>query len=145
MATFKVKWRDMRLGLVKAVIPSIKLGKMLPSYLLEWRWRFKTRKTIWMVKTQAVIVGGFRVARTRGTTQRTQRYRTQGAVRVRSRERRSTATEDLTRQRAHRTTESDTDFTQDQGPRGEVKPLRPAFFYCTATPHEAYKVLVTEL
>jgi hypothetical protein len=29
-------------------------------------------------------VGGFRVARTRGTTQRTQRIRTQGAVRVRS-------------------------------------------------------------
>jgi hypothetical protein len=41
--------------------------------------------------------------------------------------------------------ESDTDFTQVQGPRGEVKPLRHAFLYCNATPREAYKVLVTEL
>jgi hypothetical protein len=68
-----------------------------------------------------------------------------GAVRVRSRERQSTAMEDLTRRRAHRTTESNTDFTQVQGPRGEVKPLRPALLYCTATPREAYKVLVTKL
>jgi hypothetical protein len=67
-----------------------------------------------------------------------------GAVRVRSRERRSMAMEDSTCQRAHRTTESDTDFTQVQGPRGEVKPLRPAFLYCTATPREAYKLLVTD-
>jgi hypothetical protein len=41
--------------------------------------------------------------------------------------------------------ESDTDLTQVQGPRGEVKPLRPAFLYCTATPREVYKVLVTKL
>jgi hypothetical protein len=80
-----------------------------------------------------------------GTTQRTQRYRTQGAVRVRSIERRSTATEDSTCRRAHRTTESDTNFAQVQGPRGEEKPLRPAFLYCTAIPREAYKVLVTKL
>jgi hypothetical protein len=53
--------------------------------------------------------------------------------------------EDSTRQRAHRTTESDTDLTQVQGPRGEVKPLRDAFLYYTATPPEAYKVLITEL
>jgi hypothetical protein len=81
-----------------------------------------------------------------GTTRRTQRYRMQGAVRVRSRERRrSTATEDSTRQIAHRTTENDTDLTQVEGPRGEVKPLRPAFLYCTTRPREAYKVLVTKL
>jgi hypothetical protein len=36
-------------------------------------------------------------------------------------------------------------FTQVQGPRGEVKPLLPAFLYCNATPHEEYKVLVTKL
>jgi hypothetical protein len=90
-------------------------------------------------------VGGFRVARTRGTMRRTQRFRTQEAVRMRSRERRSTATKDSTRRRAHPTTESDTDFTQVQGPRGEVKPLRPAFLYCTVTPHKAYEVLVTKL
>jgi hypothetical protein len=42
-------------------------------------------------------------------------------------------------------TESDTDLTQVQGPHGEVKPLRPAFLYCTVKPREAYKVLVTEL
>jgi hypothetical protein len=36
-------------------------------------------------------------------------------------------------------------FTQVQGPRGEVKPLLPAFLYCNATPREEYKVLVTKL
>jgi hypothetical protein len=90
-------------------------------------------------------VGGFRVVRTQGTTQRTQRYQTQGAVHVRSRERQSTAMEDSTRRRAHHTTESDTNFTQVQGLRGEVKPLRPAFLYCTVTPRKPYKVLVTNL
>jgi hypothetical protein len=36
-------------------------------------------------------------------------------------------------------------FTQVQGPRGEVKPLLPAFLYYNAIPCEEYKVLVTEL
>jgi hypothetical protein len=36
-------------------------------------------------------------------------------------------------------------FTQVQDPRGEVKPLLPAFLYYNATPREEYKVLVTEL
>jgi hypothetical protein len=36
-------------------------------------------------------------------------------------------------------------FTQVQGPRGEVKPLLPAFLYYVAIPREEYKVLVTEL
>jgi hypothetical protein len=36
-------------------------------------------------------------------------------------------------------------FTQVQGPRGEVKPLLPAFLYHDVIPHEEYKVLVTEL
>jgi hypothetical protein len=36
-------------------------------------------------------------------------------------------------------------FTQVQGPRGEVKPLFPAFLYYDAIPREEYKVLVTEL
>jgi hypothetical protein len=36
-------------------------------------------------------------------------------------------------------------FTQVQGPRGEVKPLLPAFLYYDVIPHEEYKVLVTEL
>jgi hypothetical protein len=35
--------------------------------------------------------------------------------------------------------------TQVQGPRGEVKPLLPAFLYCHMTPREEYKVLVTKL
>jgi hypothetical protein len=34
-------------------------------------------------------------------------------------------------------------FTQVQGPRGEVKPLLPAFLYYNAIPREEYKVLVT--
>jgi hypothetical protein len=36
-------------------------------------------------------------------------------------------------------------FTQVQGPRGEVKPLLPAFLYYNAIPHEEYKVLIIEL
>jgi hypothetical protein len=36
-------------------------------------------------------------------------------------------------------------FTQVQGPRGEVKPLLPAFLCYDAIPREEYKVLVTEL
>jgi hypothetical protein len=36
-------------------------------------------------------------------------------------------------------------FTQVQGPRGEVKPLLPAFLYYDAIPREEYKVLVTDL
>jgi hypothetical protein len=36
-------------------------------------------------------------------------------------------------------------FTQVQGPRGEVKPLLPAFLYYDVIPHEEYKVLVTTL
>jgi hypothetical protein len=48
--------------------------------------------------------------------------------------------------RMHNTLQSGTlSFTQVQGPRGEVKPLLPAFLYYDATPREEYKVLVTEL
>jgi hypothetical protein len=36
-------------------------------------------------------------------------------------------------------------FTQVQGPRGEVKPLLPAFLYYDTIPHEEHKVLITEL
>jgi hypothetical protein len=36
-------------------------------------------------------------------------------------------------------------FTQVQDPRGEVKPLLPAFLYYDAMPRKEYKVLVTEL
>jgi hypothetical protein len=36
-------------------------------------------------------------------------------------------------------------FSQVQGPRGEVKPLLPAFLYYDAIPREEYNVLVTEL
>jgi hypothetical protein len=47
---------------------------------------------------------------------------------------------------AQRTAERETpSFTQVQGPRGEVKPLLPAFLYFDAIPREEYKVLVTEL
>jgi hypothetical protein len=48
--------------------------------------------------------------------------------------------------RMHNTLQRGTpSFTQVQGPRGEVKPLLPAFLYYDATPREEYKVLVTEL
>jgi hypothetical protein len=36
-------------------------------------------------------------------------------------------------------------FTQVQGPRGEVKPLLPAFLCYDVIPHEEYKVFVTKL
>jgi hypothetical protein len=36
-------------------------------------------------------------------------------------------------------------FSQVQGPRGEVKPLLPAFLYYDAIPREEYKVLVIKL
>jgi hypothetical protein len=36
-------------------------------------------------------------------------------------------------------------FTQVQGPRGEVKPLLPTYLYYDATPGEDYKALVIEL
>jgi hypothetical protein len=36
-------------------------------------------------------------------------------------------------------------FTQVQGPRGEVKPLLPAFLYYDVIPREEYKVLVTKI
>jgi hypothetical protein len=46
---------------------------------------------------------------------------------------------------AQHTTERDTDLPQVQGLRGEVKPLRHVFLYCTAIPRKVYKVLVTKL
>jgi hypothetical protein len=47
---------------------------------------------------------------------------------------------------AQRTAKRETpSFTQVQGPRGEVKPLLPAFLYYDVIPREEYKVLVTEL
>jgi hypothetical protein len=36
-------------------------------------------------------------------------------------------------------------FNQVQGPRGEVKPLLPAFLYYNVTPREEYKALIIEL
>jgi hypothetical protein len=64
---------------------------------------------------------------------------------VRSRSQRNTATEASRRRGAQRTTERTPSFTQVQGPRGEVKPLLPAFLYYDAIPREEYKALVTEL
>jgi hypothetical protein len=51
-------------------------------------------------------------------------------------------------QKAHRTAERERErpsFTQVQGPRGEVKPLLPAFLYYDAIPRKEYKAVVTEL
>jgi hypothetical protein len=94
---------------------------------------------------KVVDVRGFRVARTRGTTRRTQRF-----------ERRGLYGWDLYRNETRRWKPRDTgehntwqretpSFTQVQGSRGEVKPLVPAFLYYDATPYEEYKALVTEL
>jgi hypothetical protein len=46
----------------------------------------------------------------------------------------------------HNTPQRETpSFTQVQGPRGEVKPLLPAFLHYDTIPREEYKILVTEL
>jgi hypothetical protein len=50
------------------------------------------------------------------------------------------------RHRTHHALQRETpSLTQVQVPRGEVKPLLPAFLYYDAIPREEYKVLVTEL
>jgi hypothetical protein len=89
-------------------------------------------------------VGGFRVARTRGTTQRTQGFECRGlyARDLDCDETRRWKTRDAGelngRQRGTPI------FTQVQGPYGEVKPLLPTFLYYDMIPREEYKVLVTE-
>jgi hypothetical protein len=91
------------------------------------------------------IVDGFRVARTRGTTRRTQRFEHRGLNVGDLGSQRNTMTKASSR-RMHNTLQRGIpSFTQVKGPRGEVKPLLPAFLYYDATPHEEYKVLVTEL
>jgi hypothetical protein len=90
-------------------------------------------------------VDGFRVARTRGTTRRTQRFERRGLNVGDLGLQRNTVTEASSR-RTHNALQRETpSFTQVQGPRGEVKPLLPAFLYYDAIPREEYKVLVTEL
>jgi hypothetical protein len=54
--------------------------------------------------------------------------------------------ESLETSNAQRSAERETpSLTKVQGPRGEVKPLLPAFLYYDVTPREEYKVLVTKL
>jgi hypothetical protein len=74
------------------------------------------------------------------------KIRTQGAERGRSWIATKYGDGSLETSNAQRTAERETpSFTQVQGPRGEVKPLLPAFLYYDAIPREEYKVLVTEL
>jgi hypothetical protein len=90
-------------------------------------------------------VDGFRVARTRGTTRRTQRFVRRGLNMGDLGSQQNTVAED-SRRRTHNALQRETSsFTQVQGPRGEVRPLLPAFLYYDAIPHEEYKALVTEL
>jgi hypothetical protein len=86
----------------------------------------------------SVYVGGFFLARTQVPHKGPKGIERRGLYACDLESDESTAMEDSTCQRAQRTTESDTNFTQVQGPHGEVKPLRPAFLCCTATPREAY-------
>jgi hypothetical protein len=92
-----------------------------------------------------IVVDGFRVARTRGTTRRTQKIRTQGAERVRSWIATKHGDGSLDCRTRYTLQRGRPRFTQVQGPRGEVKPLLPAFLYYDATPREEYKALVTKL
>jgi hypothetical protein len=90
-------------------------------------------------------VGGFRIARTRGITRWTQRFKRRGlyAWNLDHNETRRRKPRDAGEHNApQRETPS---FTQVQCPRGEVKPLLPTFLYYDAIPREEYKALVTEL
>jgi hypothetical protein len=69
----------------------------------------------------------------------------QGADRVRSRIAVKHGDESLECRTRYALQRERPSFTQVQGPRGEVKPLLPAFLYCNATPREEYKALVTKL
>jgi hypothetical protein len=74
------------------------------------------------------------------------KIRTQGAERGRSWIATKHGDGSLEMSNAQRTAERETpNFTQVQGPRGEVKPLLPAFLYYDVIPREEYKVLITEL
>jgi hypothetical protein len=93
----------------------------------------------------AIIVDGFRVARTRGTTRQTQRFERRGLNVGDLGSQRNTVME-VSSRRPHNTLQRGTPiFTQVQGPRGEVKHLLPTFLYYDATPREEYKVLVTKI
>jgi hypothetical protein len=86
-------------------------------------------------------VDGFRVARTRGTT----RFEHRG-LNVGDLGSQKNMVTEASSHRTHNTLQRGTpSFTQVQGPRGEVKPLLPAFLYYDAIPREVYKVLVIEL
>jgi hypothetical protein len=90
-------------------------------------------------------VNGFCVARTKGTTRRTQRFECRGLNVGDLGSQRNRVTEALSH-RTHNALQRETpSFTQVQGPRGEVKPLLPAFLYYDAMTREEYKVLVIEL
>jgi hypothetical protein len=90
-------------------------------------------------------VDGFHVARTRGTMRRIQRFKRRGLNVGDLGSQRNTVTE-ASSCRTHTALQRGTpSFTQVQGPRGEVKPLLPAFLYYDAIPREEYKVLITEL
>jgi hypothetical protein len=90
-------------------------------------------------------VDGFHVARTRGTTRRTQRFERRGLNMGDLGSQQNTVTEASSRQ-THNALQRETPrFTQVQGPCGEGKPLLPAFLYHDAIPREEYKVLITEL
>jgi hypothetical protein len=58
---------------------------------------------------------------------------------------RNTVTEASSRQTHNALQRETPSFTQVQGPRGEVKPLLPAFLYYDVIPREEYKIWVTEL
>jgi hypothetical protein len=90
-------------------------------------------------------VDGFRVARTRGTTRRTQRFERRG-LNVGDPGSQRNMVMEASRRRTHHALQRETpSFTQVQGPRGEVKCLLPAFLYYDTIHREEYKVLVTEL
>jgi hypothetical protein len=90
-------------------------------------------------------VDGFHVARTWGTTRRTQRFERRGLNVGDLGSQWNTVMEASSRQTHNALQRETPSFTQVQGPRGEVKPLLPAFLYYDAIPREEYKVLVTEL
>jgi hypothetical protein len=104
---------------------------------------------VWLISNLQLAsitsVDGFRVARTRGTMRRTQRFERRG-LNVGDLGSQQNTVMEASSHRTHNALQRERpSFTQVQGPHGEVKPLLPAFLYYDAIPREEYKVLITEL
>jgi hypothetical protein len=104
------------------------------------------RETVWPLDIVRDVCRWISCRKNTGYHATDPKIRTQGAKHGRSWIATKHGDGSLETSNAQCTTERETpSFTEVQGPRGEVKPLLPAFLYYDAIPREEYKVLVTEL